>query len=76
MKQIKKEVVKKKMKTSDLLQIIKEEWEDTHNSSDIGEKINHLNDMMFGFIIYNLIRYDHSNYQKLFNNNKENEEGK
>lgn len=65
-----------KYKTIDLLKMIKEGFSDFCNTSDNTKKLEYLGDVVFGVFIYNLLRYDNSNYKKLFDSkDKENEGG-
>jgi len=60
-------ISKPKGKTTDILQIVIEEYLKLEKTKDVGKKIDCLSEVLFGFILYHIIRYDHSNYEKLLN---------
>ena len=53
-------------KTLDLLKMIRDEYSDFQGLTDNDKKINSLMDFSFGVFLYTLIRYDNSNYRKVF----------
>lgn len=58
-------------KTSDLLRMIKESYSDFYDTSDSQKKIEYLGEMIFGFIVYSVMKNDYQNYIRVFLTPKE-----
>ena len=77
MKKKREEIVivdKKVVKTIDLLRVIQEVWCDFHNTDDNDKKMDCIMDVLYGFFVYTLLRYDYHNYRRLFIDKEEKEE--
>lgn len=54
-----------KYKTIDLLKMVMDGFTDFHNTTDNEKKLEYLMEVVFGVFVYNLLRYDYHNYQRL-----------
>ena len=61
-------------KMIDILEIVKDEYLKLDKTKDVGKKVDCLSEVLFGFILYHIIRYDNGNYRKLFDKNETQED--